>query len=60
MTPKLRTSSDSSIEVLPNGKQLRARCCAKWEVNWMTSVLPGLHKSVFREIREMFLSARQG
>ena len=46
MTPKLRTLSDSSIVVLPKEKQLRTGCCAKREVNWTTSVLPGFGKKL--------------
>ena len=55
MTPKLRTLSDSSIVVLPNEKQLRTGCCVKREVNWMTSVLSGLHKSMFKVFQFMTL-----
>ena len=47
MTPKSLTLSDSSIIVLPNENSERTGFRTKREVNWITSVFPGLQSNMF-------------
>ena len=47
MTPKSLTLSDSSIIVLPNENLERTGFRTKREVNWITSVFPGLQSNMF-------------
>ena len=47
MTPKSLTLSDNAIIVLPNENWERTGFRAKREVNWITSVFPGLQSNMF-------------